>query len=289
MNNKSKKVVIYARYSSQRQNETSIEAQLKECYEYCERNNFTVIEEYIDKAKSAKTDNRPDFKRMINDSNKKQFQGIVCYQLDRFARNRYDSATYKAKLKKNGIKVYSAKENINDDASGILMESVLEGMAEYYSQELAQKVNRNMRLNASKGYFNGGFAPLGYKVVTVDCGNYKKKKLEVDPISSKVVQEIFELRADNTKIDHIIDILNHEGHKNINGKPFSRNSLNVVLKNKRYIGINLYNDEEFPDTIPQIVDKQLFEKVQKIAEKNQHAPRQRQSTSRIFINIKISL
>lgn len=155
MNNESKNVVIYARYSSQRQNETSIEAQLKECYEYCKMKNYTVIGEYIDKAKSAKTDNRPDFKRMINDSSKKQFQGIVCYQLDRFARSREDSAHYKHKLKKNGVKVISAKENINDDASGILMESVLEGMAEYYSQELAQKVNRNMRLNAQKGYFNG--------------------------------------------------------------------------------------------------------------------------------------
>lgn len=123
---KSKNVVIYARFSSSKQNETSIEAQLRVCYEYCKANKFTVIGEYIDRAKSAKTDDRPDFKRMINDSNKKQFQGIVCYQLDRFARNRYDSATYKSKLKKNGVKVYSAKENINDDASGILMESVLE-------------------------------------------------------------------------------------------------------------------------------------------------------------------
>ena len=170
MNEKNKNVVIYARYSSHRQNETSIEAQLEECYKYCKLHNYTVIDEYVDKAKTAKTDNRPDFKRMINDSNKRQFEGIVCYQLDRFARNRYDSAIYKAKLKKNGIRVYSAKENINDEPSGILMESVLEGMAEYYSQELAQKVNRNMHLNAQKGFFNGGFAPLGYKVAVVNCG-----------------------------------------------------------------------------------------------------------------------
>ena len=67
------------------------------------------------------------------------------------------------------------------------------GMAEYYSAELSQKVDRNMRLNAMKGYFNGGFAPLGYKVVTVDCGSYKKKRLEVDPITSEVVKEIFKL------------------------------------------------------------------------------------------------
>ena len=169
MSNDSKKVVIYARYSSERQNETSIEAQLNECYNYCKSNNYSVIDEYIDEAKSAKTDNRPQFLKMINDSNKKQFEGIIVYQLDRFARNRYDSATYKAKLKKNGVKVYSAKENITDDASGILMESVLEGMAEYYSAELGQKVNRNMKMNAEKGFFNGGYAPLGYTVETIDC------------------------------------------------------------------------------------------------------------------------
>ena len=272
MTKKGKNVVIYARFSSSKQNETSIEAQLRVCYEYCKANKFTVIGEYIDRAKSAKTDNRPDFKRMINDSSKKQFEGIVCYQLDRFARNRYDSATYKSKLKKNGVRVYSAKENINDDASGILMESVLEGMAEYYSKELSQKVDRNMRLNAMKGYFNGGFAPLGYKVVTVDCGSYKKKRLEVDPVTSEVVKEIFELRADETKIDHIIDILNHEGYKNINGKPFTRNSLQTMLKNKRYIGTNTYNDEEFPNTIPAIIDKELFDKVQKVIDKNKRVP-----------------
>ena len=107
----------------------------------------------------------------------------------------------------------------------------------------------------------GGYAPLGYKIVTVDCGTYKKKKLEIDPISSKAVEKIFQLRAEETKIDHIIDILNHEGHKNINGKPFTRNSLQTMLKNKRYIGTNMYNDEEFPNTIPAIIDKKLFDKV----------------------------
>lgn len=111
------KVVIYARYSSSKQNETSIEAQLKECYDFCRRNEWTVVKEYIDRGISARTDNRPDFKKLIADSAKKSFEGIVVYQLDRFARNRYDSATYKAKLKKNGVKVYSAKENITDDAS----------------------------------------------------------------------------------------------------------------------------------------------------------------------------
>ena len=101
---------------------------------------------------------------MIEDSKRKGFQYVLVYQLDRFARNRYDSATYKAKLKKNGVRVLSAKENIADDASGILIEGVLESMAEYYSAELSQKVKRGIAMSAAKCKYFGGVIPLGYKV-----------------------------------------------------------------------------------------------------------------------------
>jgi len=144
-------IVIYARFSSHAQNEQSIEGQLKTCYDYAERNGYRVIAEYIDRAISGTgADNRPEFQRMIADAAKRQFQGVLVYQLDRFARNRYDSATCKAKLKKNGVKVLSARENITEDASGVLMEAVLEGMAEYFSAELSQKVKRGMELTAQK-------------------------------------------------------------------------------------------------------------------------------------------
>lgn len=135
-------VVIYARFSSHSQTEQSIEGQLKVCYEYAESNHYTVVGEYIDRAISGTTDNRAEFQRMISDSDKHTFEGVLVYQLDRFARNRYDSAINKAKLKKNGVRVLSAKENIADDASGILVEGVLESMAEYYSVELSQKIHR---------------------------------------------------------------------------------------------------------------------------------------------------
>ena len=127
--------VIYARFSSHAQNEQSIEGQLAECRAFAERNNLRIVREYIDRALTGTTDKRPDFLQMIEDSKRKGFQFVIVYQLDRFARNRYDSATYKAKLKKNGVRVLSAKENITDDASGILIEGVLESMAEYYSAE----------------------------------------------------------------------------------------------------------------------------------------------------------
>lgn len=109
--------VIYARFSSHKQNDTSIDAQLAECRAFAERNGYYIVGEYIDRGISGKSDERPEFLQMIEDSSKGKFKRIIVYQLDRFARNRYDSATYKTKLKRNGVKVLSAKENISDDAS----------------------------------------------------------------------------------------------------------------------------------------------------------------------------
>ena len=160
-----KNAVIYARYSpGSKQNYQSIEGQLKECYAFAERSDLRIVHEYIDEHLTGTNDKRTQFLQMIEDSKRKGFQFVVVYQLDRFARNRYDSATYKAKLKKNGVRVLSAKENITDDASGILIEGVLESMAEYYSAELSQKIKRGMAITASKCKFFGGFIPYGYKV-----------------------------------------------------------------------------------------------------------------------------
>ncbi len=121
------KAVIYARYSSDNQREESIEGQIRECTEYAKYNDIEVVGHYIDRAYSAKTDKRPDFQRMIKDSAKKNFQLVIVWKLDRFARNRYDSAIYKAALKKNGVRVISVTEHITDDATGGLMESIFEG------------------------------------------------------------------------------------------------------------------------------------------------------------------
>ena len=142
--------VIYARYSSHSQTDQSIEGQLKVCYEYAQANNINVIDEYIDRAQTGTNDNRLAFQKMISDSESHSFDLVIVYQFDRFARNRYDSAINKAKLKKNGVRVISVKENVSDDPSGILVEGVLESMAEYYSAELSQKIRRGMDINAQK-------------------------------------------------------------------------------------------------------------------------------------------
>ena len=154
--------VIYARYSSDNQREESIEGQLRECNDFAKRNDITIIDSYIDRAFSATTDKRPAFQKMIKDSEKNMFDVIIVQKLDRFARNRYDSARYKAQLRKNGVKVISANENISEGSEGIILESVLEGMAEYYSTDLSEKVIRGLTENAMKCKFNGSPITFGF-------------------------------------------------------------------------------------------------------------------------------
>ena len=99
---------------------------------------------------------------MIKDSAKNMFDVIIVWKLDRFARNRYDSAHYKAQLRKNGVKVISANENISEGSEGIILESVLEGMAEYYSADLSEKVIRGLTENAMKCKFNSDPITFGF-------------------------------------------------------------------------------------------------------------------------------
>ena len=273
-------VVIYARYSSDRQTEQSIEGQLKECYEYARRNGYAVVGEYIDRAISGTTDHRPEFLRMIADGDKKLFQAVLVYQLDRFARNRYDSATYKAKLKKNGIRVLSARENISDDASGVLMEAVLEGMAEYYSVELSQKIRRGMDINAEKCLSTGGNLALGFRVDS-------EKHIQIDPDTAPVVQKIFEMYASGQSMADIIRYLNANHIKTSYGNEFNKNSLNRILRNKRYIGVYTYRGTETPDGLPRIISDDLFYEVQDMMGKKKKAPARAKALESYILSTKL--
>ncbi len=272
-------IVIYARFSSHSQNEQSIEGQLKTCYEFANKQGYTIIDEYIDRAVSGTTDNRPQFLKMIDDSNKKHFEAVLVYQLDRFARNRYDSATYKAKLKKNGIRVLSARENITDDASGILVEGLLESMAEYYSAELSQKIRRGMDLNAEKCLCTGGGRALGFKIID--------KHFYIDEDTAPIIKEIFQKYASGQTVVQICDSLNARGLKTSTGSMFNKNSLRVILKNKRYIGIYTYKGNETPGGMPRIIDDELFYKVQEIIGKNKKAPARAKAKSEYLLTTKL--
>lgn len=259
------KAVIYARFSSERQREASIEGQLRECKEYADRNGITVLGSYVDRALSAKTDNRPDFQHMIKDSAKGLFDVVLVWKLDRFARNRYDSAHYKAILKKNGVKVVSATEAIAEDSTGILLESLLEGYAEFYSVELSEKIHRGQRENALKGLNNGGGIPLGYMLG-------KDQRLQIDPVLAPVVVEIFSRYADGETVRAIVESLNERGLKTRKGEPFKLSSVNHIFKNRKYIGEYSYQDVVIPGGVPAIVPQDLFDRVQEKMEKNRHAP-----------------
>lgn len=178
-----KTAVIYARYSSDTQTEQSIEGQLHVCQQYAQNNDILILDTYIDRAMSGTNDLRPDFQRMIKDSNKRQWDYVIVYKLDRFSRNKYEATIHKHTLKENDIKVLSAIENIPDTPEGIILESLLEGTNQYYSAELSQKVHRGLNESYAKGNFTGGNQIYGY--------NVKDKKNIINEEEAEIVKEIF--------------------------------------------------------------------------------------------------
>ena len=257
--------VIYARYSSDNQREESIEGQIRECTAYAEKNGITVVKHYIDRALSAKTDNRPDFQQMIKDSEKRLFDIVLVWKLDRFARNRYDSAHYEYQLERNHVKLVSATEPISDSPAGIMVKSMLTGMAEYYSAELSEKVVRGMTENVLKGKYNGGTVPIGFKVD-------EEKFFQIDPLKAPFVVEAFQKYDDGASMKEIMNWLNDSGVTTNRNQKFTYNSVWKLLSNRRYIGENRFKDIVMPDSIPAIVDKELFDRVQAKIEKNRRAP-----------------
>lgn len=273
------KAVIYARYSSDNQREESIEGQLRECNEYARYNDIEVVGQYIDRAFSAKTDHRPDFQRMIKDSAKRQFDIILVWKLDRFARNRYDSAHYKAILKKNGVRVVSAMETIAEGSEGILLESVLEGMAEYYSAELSEKVRRGFKENALKARWNGGAVPFGYVV--------SNHKLEIDPTTSEIVKLMYQMCGDGKTVKEIYDFLIEKNIRRPNGKVLGYTSIRYILSNRTYIGEYNHSGVVIPNGVPAIVDELTFEEAQKTIQKHSIAPAQNSAEDIYLLTTKL--
>lgn len=226
---------------------------------------MTIIGEYCDKAISGKTDNRPSFQRLIKDSEKGQFEAVIMYTLDRFARNRYDSAIYKAKLKKNGVRVYYAKQPMPDTPEGIILESVLEGYAEYYSENLSRNIKRGMKENALQCIANGGAGmSLGYTVG-------EDRRYKIDPVGARIVQEIFQMYADGMSATQIINECNKRSYKTARGNAFNKNSLRTMLKNDRYIGVYRFADVVVEGGVPPIISRELFDKVQATLKHNYSA------------------
>lgn len=256
--------VIYARYSSHSQSEQSIEGQIEGCMEYAKSKGIKIIDTYIDRALSARTSKRPAFLKMIADSEKRHFEVVIVYTLDRFSRDRYDSAVYKRELRNNGVKVISAKEVISEGAEGILVEGLLESIAQYYSAELARKVIRGQRLSAEKCK-SIGLLPLGYE-------RGKDGKAVVDPTKAAIIRQIFKLYAEGARINDIVEMLHVKGLRSARGNKIAMSGVYKILQNERYTGVYIYDDIRVEGGIPAIVEKDVFEEVQKRMSLYKHKP-----------------
>lgn len=275
------KVALYARFSSDNQRTESIDAQVRAMNQFCKQNHWQVVATYTDEARSATTDNRPQFQQMISDSSKGIFDIVLVHKLDRFSRDRYDSAIYKKRLKKNNVKLCSVLERIDDSPESIMMESVLEGMAEYYSKNLGREVMKGMKETALQCKHTGGCTPLGYDLD-------ENKKLIINPHEAEAVKIIFQMFADGHGYMAIINYLNEHGYKTKRGQIFGKNSLYEILRNEKYTGVFVFNKaaskvdgkrnnhacKSSDNTIriengcPQIISKELFAKVQRIKAAN---------------------
>lgn len=279
------RAVLYARFSSDNQREESIEAQLRAQHEYCQRNGIAIVHEFCDRAKSATTDNRPEFLEMINESKNQEFDFVIVHKLDRFARNRYDSAYYRRELRKNGVALISVLENLDDSPESIILEGMLESMAEYYSKNLAREVMKGMKESALRCRHLGGIPLYGYDV------DPETKKYIVNPAEAAAVKEIFECVKNGFGYMQIIDRLNAMGCKTKKGLPFGKNSIHEILRNEKYTGVYIFNratgfdanhrrnnhtakpgDEilRIPGGMPQIIDSDTFETVSAIIRSRQH-------------------
>lgn len=257
---------LYMRYSSDRQSEQSIEGQLRELLSFCVYHRYRVAAVYVDRAISAHAsmDKRPAFQQMLSDSHMAAWKTVLVYKLDRFARNREDAAVARMRLRKNGCNVESAKEGISKNPEGVILESILEGMAEYYSLELSQKITRGMRESALKGQAVGGSVPLGYKI--------EKKQWVLDPLTAPLVSEAFTRYADGETVADICSDFNARGYRTAKGAQFNKSSFKNIFRNEKYIGVYKYRDIRMEGALPRIVEDDVWRKVQSRLIVNESAP-----------------
>lgn len=252
--------VVYARYSSHNQTEQSIEGQISAGRKYAQSKGYTIVHEYCDRAKTGTNDNREEFQQMLKDTAKHQFEVIIVWKVDRFGRNREEITFNKYRAKKNGVRVEYVAENISEGPEGVILESVLEGMAEYYSKQLSQNVKRGLLESAKKHKVIGGHMLFGYKISA-------ENTYELDPDTSPVARQIFELYAQGLSMTELAD------HFNALGYHFTKNSFPRMLSNEKYKGVYTYKDViRDVDGMPRIVSDELFDRCQERLKINKRRP-----------------
>jgi site-specific DNA recombinase len=270
-------VVAYARYSSEAQRDGySIEAQVRAITEWVEHEGHTLLRVYVDEARSGTTDNRERFQDMIADASKGEFQAVVVHKLDRFARNRYDSAVYRHALKQHGIRVISVLEPLDDSPESSMMEAVLEGMAEYYSRNLSREVRKGKKEAALLKRFVGGRVPFGYSVT-------KDHEYVINEEEALVIRQIFSMLDNGSTNADVARWVNAHGYRTREGLYFSALSISRLISNTILIGRYTYAKRSrtgqepiiIEDALPPIIDSATFWRVNEMKKARERGPRPR--------------
>ena len=266
---------LYARVSSDRQDvDLSVAAQLRALRDYAEKNGYLVVREYVDEAESGLVADRPQFQRMLDEASKPEapFKEILVWKFSRFTRKREHAVAFKSMLRRKGIRVVSITEQAEDNATGRLLEAIIESVDEFYSENLAQEVTRGMREAASRGFWVTSYAPYGYKRVMVQDGPKKRPKLELNPPADAVVRRIFDMALQGKSILDITKTLNAEGIPTVNGKKWLKTTIHTMLDNEAYTGAVVWGinakDGQSPvrveDAHPAIMSKREYKRVKKL-------------------------
>lgn len=256
--------VIYARFSSHGQNEQSIEAQVRICKEFAESKDLKVINIYTDKARTGTNDARPGFQRMISDAKSGAFRYIIVYMFDRFARNRHDSIVYKETLReKYNVRVISALEPIAEDEGGEFYEMFLEWNAEKYSKRLSKRVKDGLDTSVANGTFCGGMLIYGYKLelepIPGKSGKFVKRVV-INEEEAEILRYAFQQYDMGVSKKDIAEALNAKGLR-FNGKPFKGRTFDRYFVNEKYTGEFYFGERLCTNMYPQIIDKDLFNRV----------------------------
>ena len=253
--------VAYARYSSAGQRDVSIEQQLADIRAFAAREGYTIVHEYADHARSGFKDvsARAAFQSMIAAAEKGSYDTIIAWKVDRFGRNREDSAIYKGKLRRYGVRVLYAMEPIPEGSAGVLLEGMLEATAEWYSRQLSENVTRGMTDNAYKCLYNGTRI-LGY--TRGPDGRYA-----IQPEEAAIVRNIFDLYRSGFSAARICRQLNDQVLRTSHGKNFAPEGLMRILTNERYTGVYIWGSIRVPDGMPAIIDRSTWEEAQRMKKK----------------------
>ena len=266
---------LYARVSSDRQDvDLSVAAQLRALRDYADKNGYLVAREYVDEAESGRIADRPQFQRMLDEASKPEapFKEILVWKFSRFTRKREHAVAFKSMLRRRGVRVVSITEQAEDNATGRLLEAIIESVDEFYSENLAQEVSRGMREAASRGFWVTSYAPYGYKRAHVQDGPKKCPKLELAPPTDAVVRRIFDMALEGQSILDITKTLDAEGIPSPRGKRWQKTTVHNTLSNEAYTGAVVWGatakDGQPPvrveDAHPAIISKSEFRRVKKL-------------------------